>query len=83
MPNNYPPLARLSSNIDDRRDESMGDMLSSYVRGQLTPEKLRMMLAHPMMGPIGRANLINAQQAGPGDMTPLGSALGFNDVGPR
>ena len=79
MPNNYPPLARLSSNIDDRRDESMGDMLSSYVRGQLTPEKIRMVMAHPMMGPIERANLINAMQNRVG-VSSLGSALGFGDI---
>ena len=82
MPNNYPPLARLSTNIDDRRDESMGDMLSSYVRGQLTPEKLRMVLAHPMLSPTQRANLINAQ-INPGVATSLGDALGFSDVRPR
>jgi hypothetical protein len=75
MPNNYPPLARLSSNIDDRRDESMVDMLSSYVRGQLTPEKIRMVMAHPMLSAIERANLINAQNYS-GGVTPLGSALG-------
>ena len=82
MPNNYPPLARLSTNIDDRRDESMGDMLSSYVRGQLTPEKLRMVLAHPMLGPIARANLINAQINNV-PASSLGDALGFSDVRPR
>ena len=79
MPNNYPPLARLSFNIDDRRDESMGDMLSSYVRGQLTPEKLRMVMAHPMLSPAQRANLINAQNYS-GGVTPLGSALGVGDI---
>ena len=79
MPDTYPPLARLSTNIDDRRDESMVDMLSSYVRGQLTPEKIRMVLSHPMLSPAQRANLINAQ-INPGVQSSLGDALGFSDI---
>jgi hypothetical protein len=78
-PSVYPPLARLSSNIDDRRNESLPSMLSSFALSQLTPEKIRMVMAHPMLGPIARANLINAQQAS-GVVTPLGSALGINDM---
>ena len=74
----YPPLARLSSDIEDRRNESVPGMLLSYARGQLTPEKLRMILAHPMMSVVDRANLINAQGNVP--VSPLGAALGFNDV---
>jgi hypothetical protein len=79
MPDTYPPLARLSSSIDDRRNESMSDMLSSFARSQLTPEKIRMVMAHPMMGPIERANLINAMQNRVG-VSSLGSALGFGDI---
>ena len=79
MPGNYPPLARLSENVEDRRGDSLPDMLSSFALSQMTPEKIRMMLAHPMMGPIARANLINAQQAS-GVVTPLGSALGLDDM---
>ena len=86
MPDNltagYPPLARLSSNIDDRRNESLPSMLSSFALSQMTPEKIRMMLAHPMMGPIARANLINMRN-NPDVATPLGDALGFSDVRSR
>ena len=78
-PSAYPPLARLSSNIDDRRNESLPGMLSSFALSQLTPEKIRMVLAHPLIGPIARANLINAQ-SNPGVATPLGDALGFGDI---
>jgi hypothetical protein len=52
----------------------------------LTPEKIRMVLAHPMLSAVERANLINAQMNDPlrangaGVATPLGSALGFSDV---
>ena len=85
-PSVYPPLARLSSSIDDRRNESLPSMLSSFARSQLTPEKIRMVMAHPMLGPIARANLINAQMNdplranGPGVATPLGDALGFSSI---
>jgi hypothetical protein len=79
MPDTYPPLARLSSSIDDRRNEGLPSMLSSFALSQLTPEKIRMVMAHPMLGPIARANLINAQNYS-GGVTPLGSALGVNDV---
>ena len=82
MPDTYPPLARLSSSIDDRRNESMSDMLSSFARSQLTPEKIRMVMAHPMLGPIARANLINAQINNV-PASSLGDALGFSDVRPR
>ena len=79
MPDTYPPLARLSSSIDDRRNESMSDMLSSFARSQLTPEKLRMVMAHPLLSAVERANLINAQMSDP-RVTPLGSALGIGDI---
>ena len=79
MPDTYPPLARLSSNIDDRRGEGLPSMLSSFVLSQMTPEKIRMVMAHPMMGPIERANLINAMQDRVG-VSSLGSALGFSDI---
>ena len=79
MPDTYPPLARLSSDIEDRRGESLPSMLSSFARSQLTPEKIRMVLAHPLIGPIARANLINAQ-SNPGVATPLGDALGFSSI---
>ena len=79
MPDTYPPLARLSSNVEDRRNESLPSMLSSFARSQLTPEKIRMVMAHPMMGPIERANLINAMQNRVG-VSSLGSALGFGDI---
>jgi hypothetical protein len=83
MPDNltagYPPLARLSSNIDDRRGEGLPSMLSSFALSQLTPEKLRMVMAHPMMSAVDRANLINAQMSDP-RVTPLGSALGIGDI---
>ena len=82
MPDTYPPLARLSSNIDDRRNESLPSMLSSFARSQLTPEKIRMVMAHPMLGPIARANLINAQINNV-PVSSLGSALGLNDMGLR
>jgi hypothetical protein len=79
MADNYPPLARLSSDIEDRRGENPIGMLLSYARGQLTPEKLRMVMAHPMMSAVDRANLINAQ-INPGVSSLLGDALGFNDM---
>jgi hypothetical protein len=79
MADSYPPLARLSSNIEDRRGESLPGMLSSFALSQLTPEKLRMVLAHPMLSAVERANLINAQMNNV-PVTPLGSALGFSDV---
>jgi hypothetical protein len=79
MPDTYPPLARLSSNIDDRRNEGLPLMLSSFALSQLTPEKLRMLMAHPMMSAVDRANLINAQ-INPGVASSLGDALGFSDI---
>ena len=79
MPDTYPPLARLSSNVEDRRGESLPSMLSSFALSQMTPEKIRMMLAHPMMSAAQRANLINAQ-INPDMATPLGDALGFNSI---
>jgi hypothetical protein len=79
MPDNYPPLARLSSDIEDRRGENPIGMLLSYARGQLTPEKLRMVMAHPLMSAIDRANLINAQ-INSMPASPLGDALGFGDI---
>ena len=79
MPSVYPPLARLSSNVEDRRNESLPSMLSSFALSQLTPEKLRMVMAHPMMSAVDRANLINAQ-INPGVSSLLGDALGFNDM---
>jgi hypothetical protein len=79
MPDTYPPLARLSSNIDDRRNESLPSMLSSFARSQLTPEKFRMVMAHPLLSAVERANLINAQMGDP-RVTPLGSALGIGDI---
>jgi hypothetical protein len=54
-------------------------MLSSFALSQMTPEKIRMMLAHPMMSAAQRANLINAQ-INPDMATPLGDALGFNSI---
>jgi hypothetical protein len=54
-------------------------MLSSLVLSQLTPEKIRMIMAHPLMSAGDRANLINAMQNRAG-VTPLGSALGFGDI---
>ena len=82
MPDNYPPLARLSSNVEDRRGESLPAILSSFALSQLTPEKIRMVMAHPMLGPIARANLINAQINNV-PVSSLGSALGLNDMGLR
>jgi hypothetical protein len=86
MPDNltagYPPLARLSSSVEDRRGEGLPGMLLSYARGQLTPEKLRMVMAHPMLGPVARANLINAQQSNVAPSS-LGDALGMKDPGLR
>ena len=79
MPDTYPPLARLSSNIDDRRNESLPSMLSSFALSQMTPEKIRMMLAHPMMSAVDRANLINAQ-INSVPASSLGDALGFGDI---
>ena len=79
MPDTYPPLARLSSNVEDRRGESLPSMLSSFALSQMTPEKLRMMLAHPMMSAVDRANLINMQN-NPDVATPLGDALGFSSI---
>jgi hypothetical protein len=79
MPDNYPPLARLSSNIDDRRNESLPSMLSSFALSQMTPEKIRMMLAHPMMSTVDRANLINMQMNNV-PASSLGDALGFSDI---
>ena len=38
-----------------------------------------MVMAHPMMSAVDRANLINAQ-INPGVSSLLGDALGFNDV---
>jgi hypothetical protein len=80
MPNNYPPLARLSSDVEDRRGQDMPAMLGGYIRSQLTPEKLAAVLAHPLMSTIDRANAINAQQ-NPVVSTPLGQALGLGDLG--
>jgi hypothetical protein len=54
-------------------------MLSSFALSQMTPEKIRMVMAHPMMSPAQRANLINAQ-INPGVATPLGDALGFSGI---
>jgi hypothetical protein len=54
-------------------------MLSSFALSQMTPEKLRMMLAHPMMSAVDRANLINMQN-NPDVATPLGDALGFSSI---
>ena len=54
-------------------------MLSSFALSQLTPEKLRMVMAHPMLGPIARANLINMQMNNV-PASSLGDALGFSDI---
>src|SRR3974390_2401704 len=80
MPNNYPPLARLSADIEDRRRQGMPAMLGGYIRSQLTPEKLAAVMAHPLMSTMDRANAINAQQ-NPPVSTPLGQALGLGDLG--
>jgi hypothetical protein len=80
MPNNYPPLARLSSDIEDRRNQGMPAMLGGYIRSQLTPEKLAAVMAHPLMSAMDRANAINAEK-NPVVSTPLGQALGLGDLG--
>ena len=80
MPDNYPPLSSLSPGVVDRRGQPLSAMLGDYVRGQLTREKLRSVAAHPLMSQIERANALNAQQAGPPQQTPLGDALGMQNL---
>lgn len=70
------PANHLGSNIDDRREQSFGGMLLGMVGENLTMDKVKTILQHPL-APIEQTRTA----ALPSEPSELGNQLGLNDIG--
>jgi hypothetical protein len=69
------PHNRIAPQIEDRRNESLSDVLQGWVGSQFTMDKLNAILQHPLMNPSQTmtANI-------PARETQLGDALGYREL---